>query len=148
MTCELRFERLIHAGPEVVFDLFTTPGGQEAFYRQEGPGWIVRTECDLRVGGRWNVEFGPAPDQICRHEHVFAVIDRPNRLTVTTTEIRPDASSFATETDFFFEKQRAHTLMRMVTTGFPTEELRHEHTLGLPYAFGQFDVLVLHSLED
>jgi uncharacterized protein YndB with AHSA1/START domain len=45
MTYELRFEHLINAKPEVVFDTFTEPGGQAAFYSGE-PGWIVRSECD------------------------------------------------------------------------------------------------------
>lgn len=35
-----------------MFDTFTEPGGQVAFYSGE-PGWIVRSECDLRVGGVW-----------------------------------------------------------------------------------------------
>ncbi|MFL5904948.1 MAG: SRPBCC domain-containing protein [Solirubrobacteraceae bacterium] len=51
MTHELRVERVIDAEPEVVFDAFTEPGGQVAFYRGPVPGWIVRSTCDLRVGG-------------------------------------------------------------------------------------------------
>ena len=64
MTDELRFARIIDAPPEVVFDAFTSPGGQEAFYGVEDPGWIVESVCDLRVGGVWSVSFGPA-----RHLH-------------------------------------------------------------------------------
>jgi uncharacterized protein YndB with AHSA1/START domain len=60
MTHELRFERLIDARPEAVFDSFTEPGGQAAFYEADEPGWIVRSECDLRIGGVWTVEFGPS----------------------------------------------------------------------------------------
>jgi uncharacterized protein YndB with AHSA1/START domain len=59
MTHDLRFARLIGAPPERVFDAFTTAGGQVAFYGQDDPGWIVQSSCDLRVGGVWNVEFGP-----------------------------------------------------------------------------------------
>jgi hypothetical protein len=50
MTHELQFERVIDAEPEVVFDAFAEPGGQVAFYGQDEPGWIVRSECDLRIG--------------------------------------------------------------------------------------------------
>src|SRR6266568_3750686 len=88
MRVHVRFERLINANREVVFDMFTEPGGQAAFYRQDEPGWIVRSECDLRVGGVWSVEFGPSEDQIYRHRHVFVVIDRPRRILMTTTETR------------------------------------------------------------
>jgi hypothetical protein len=48
-TYELWFERLIGAKREVVFGMFTEPGGQVALYRQNEPGWIVRSEC----AGAW-----------------------------------------------------------------------------------------------
>ena len=40
MTHELRVERVIDAEPEAVFDAFTEPGGQVAFYQGPVPGWI------------------------------------------------------------------------------------------------------------
>jgi len=147
MTYELRLERLINAKPEVLFDMFTQPGGQAAFYRQNEPGWIVRSECDLRVGGVWSVEFGPSPDQICRHQHLFQVIERPRRLVMTTTETRLDGSSFDTETELLFEEQGGQTLMKMFSRGYPTEELRDEHSIGLPEAFAQLDAFVLAELQ-
>ena len=142
MTHELRFERLIDAKPEVVFDAFTEPGGQAAFYRQNEPGWILRSECDLRVGGVWTIEFGPSEDRIYRHRHVFDVIDRPRRLLMTTTETRLDGSSFDTEMEFVFEEQAGKTLLRMFHRGFPTTELRDEHTRGLPVAFDHLSQFV------
>src|SRR5215211_5018663 len=44
-----------HVRPEEVFDAFTDPEGQEAFYGQDDPGWIVRSQCDLRIRGVWTV---------------------------------------------------------------------------------------------
>jgi uncharacterized protein YndB with AHSA1/START domain len=146
MTYELRFERLINAAREVVFDSFTEPGGQAAFYRQNEPDWIVRSECNLRVGGVWSVEFGPSEDQIYRHRHVFEVIDRPRRVLMTTTETRLDGSSFDTEMEFVFEEQGNQTLVTMFHRGFPTAELREEHRVGLPEAFAQFDRFVTTAL--
>jgi uncharacterized protein YndB with AHSA1/START domain len=134
MTYELRFERLIDAEPDVVFDTFTEPGGQVAFYSGE-PGWIVRSECDLRVGGVWIVDFGPSPAQLYRHRHVFQVIERPRRLVLTTTETRLDGSSFDTGLELLFEDHEGQTLMKMLHKGFPTPELRDEHTIGLPSSF-------------
>jgi uncharacterized protein YndB with AHSA1/START domain len=142
MSQELQFERLIDARPEVVFDAFTEPGGQQAFYRQNEPEWIVRSECDLRVGGVWTVEFGPSEDRIYRHRHVFEVIDRPRRLLMTTTETRLDGSSFDTEMEFVFSEQEGKTLLRMFHRGFPTTELRDEHRRGLPEAFRQLGQFV------
>jgi uncharacterized protein YndB with AHSA1/START domain len=42
---------LIDATPEEVFDAFASPEGQEAFDGQDDLGWIVRSQCDLRVAG-------------------------------------------------------------------------------------------------
>ena len=80
MTHDLRFRRVIDAPPEVVFDAFTRRDGQRAFYGQDDPGWIVQSDCDLRVGGVWTVAFGPSPSQLYRHTHVFEAIERPRRL--------------------------------------------------------------------
>ena len=139
MTDELRFERVIAAAPEVVFDAFTSDGGQEAFYGQDDPGWFVESDCDLRVGGAWTVTFGHSRDRLYRHRHVFEVIDRPRRVVLATTESRPDGSSFDTQTEFTFEEQGGRTLVTMVQTGFPTRALRDEHVVGLPNAFARLE---------
>jgi uncharacterized protein YndB with AHSA1/START domain len=139
MTHDLRFARVIDAAPEDVFDAFTEPGGQVAFYGQDDPGWIVQSECDLRVGGVWTVAFGPSRSEMYRHRHVFEVIDRPRRLVLRTTETRLDASSFDTEVEFTFEEQEGKTLMTMIHTGFPSVELRDEHRIGVPNAFARLE---------
>ena len=97
MTHDLHVQRMIDASPEVVFDAFTGPDGQRAFYGQDDPGWIVQSECDLRVGGRWTIAFGTSPSLLYRHEHVFGAIERPRRLLLATTEIRLDGSTFKFE---------------------------------------------------
>ena len=143
MTYELRFDRVIEAQPEDVFDLFTEHEGQLAFYQGPEPTWIIRSRCDLRVGGEWFVEFGPSEDQLYRHRHVFEVIDRPNRLRMTTTETRLDGSSFETEMEFVFvDEVGGRTRMTLHHRGLPTPELRDEHRRGLPMAFGQFERFV------
>jgi uncharacterized protein YndB with AHSA1/START domain len=142
MTHDLRFERVIDAAPEEVFDAFTQPDGQRAFYGQDDPGWIVRSDCDARVGGVWTVAFGPSPSQLYRHEHVFRAIERPRRLLLTTIEIRLDGSTFKTELEFTFEDRDGRTLMTMVQRGFSTAELRDEHERGLPNAFARLERVV------
>jgi uncharacterized protein YndB with AHSA1/START domain len=143
MTYELRFDRVIEAGREVVFDMFTEPDGQLTLYQGPEPAWIVRSHCDLRVGGEWLVEFGPSEDRLYRHRHVFEVIERPHRIRMTTTETRLDGSSFETEMEFVFEDEGGgRTRMTLHHSGFPTPELRDEHGVGLPKAFGQFGLFV------
>jgi uncharacterized protein YndB with AHSA1/START domain len=139
VTHELQFERVIEADPEVVFDMFTQHEGQLAFYQGPEPTWIVRSRCELRVGGEWNVAFGPSEDQLYRHRHVFSVIERPHRLRMTTTETRLDGSSFETEMEFLFEDVGGgRTRLTLHHQGFPTTDLRDEHSRGLPKAFGEF----------
>jgi uncharacterized protein YndB with AHSA1/START domain len=139
VSLDLRFERLIAASPERVFDAFTDPAGQREFYGQDAAGWIVDSRCDLRVGGVWSVSFGPSPDELYHHRHVFEAIDRPHRILMITTETRLDGSRFDTNVEFTFEPRGAGTLMTMVHGGFPSAELRDEHTVGLPNAFDRLE---------
>jgi uncharacterized protein YndB with AHSA1/START domain len=139
VSLDLRFERLIAAAPERVFDAFTDPVGQREFYGQDAAGWIVDSRCDLRVGGVWSVSFGPSPDELYHHRHVFEAIDRPRRILIASTETRPDGSSFETTLEFTFEPRGGRTLMTMVQAGFPSEGLRDEHTVGVPNAFDRLE---------
>jgi uncharacterized protein YndB with AHSA1/START domain len=139
----VRFARLINAAPEVVFDAFTSHEGQEAFYSE--PGWSVRSECDLRVGGLWTVTFWPSRDEIYRHEHIFRVIDPPCRLVVGTTECRPDGSVVEFEIEFIFEARDDETLMTMIQQGLPTAELRDEHRTGVPDAFARLEQAIAEA---
>ena len=142
MRFDGEFARLIDATPEEVFDALTSPEGQEAFYGTDDPGWIVRSQCDLRVGGVWTVGFGPSPRELYRHRHVFEVIERPHRLVLASTEARLDGSSFHTKLEFTFEAREGKTLMTMTQRGFPTAELREEHERGVPNAFARLERLI------
>jgi uncharacterized protein YndB with AHSA1/START domain len=135
VTDELRLERVIDAPPDVVFEAFTSDDGREAFYGQDDPGWVLESECDLRVGGVWTVTFGPSRNRLYRHRHVFEVIDPPRRLVLATTETRADGSSFDFAIEFTFEERDGRTLMTVIQSGFPTAELRAEHGRGAPTAF-------------
>jgi uncharacterized protein YndB with AHSA1/START domain len=139
MSYDGRFERVIDAPLQTVFDAFTDPEGQLAFYGKDDPGWVVRSDCDLRVGGIWTVEFGPSEGHLYRHRHVFLRIDRPRRVDLRTTETRPDGTSFDIELEFTFEEQDGKTVMVMVQRGFPTRELRDEHQVGLPNAIARLE---------
>jgi uncharacterized protein YndB with AHSA1/START domain len=130
MSEDATFRRVIDAAPEEVFDAFTRQDGQEAFYSE--PGWIVESECDLRVGGLWAVTFGRSRDEVYRHEHVFRLIDRPHRLLLDTSESRPDGGLLSYETELIFEERTGKTLMTMIHRGLPTAELREEHRAGVP----------------
>ena len=55
MTDELRLERVIDAPPDVVFEAFTTDGGQVAFYGHRRPGvdrGVATATCAWAASGR------------------------------------------------------------------------------------------------
>jgi uncharacterized protein YndB with AHSA1/START domain len=140
MSEDVRFERLINARPEVVFDAFTGQDGQEAFYGATGAS--IESVCDLRVGGHWTVTFWMSRDEVYCHDHVFRVIDRPNRLVLDTTENRPGGSVIEFEIEYTFEARCDKTLMTMIQRDLPTAELREEHLGGVPEAFESLEQLI------
>lgn len=133
MSLDFSFERLIDAPPAAVFDALASAEGQRELYGKDDPGWVVESRCEFRVGGAWSISFGPSPAELYRHEHVFELIQRPHRVRMATTEYRLDGSSFTTTTQFDFEASGEATLMRMSQLGFPSEELRDEHRVGVPH---------------
>jgi uncharacterized protein YndB with AHSA1/START domain len=136
---ELHYERLIQAPPARVFDLFTSPAGQREFYGNDTSGWVVDSRCELRVGGAWEITFGPSPGELYRHQHVFEAIEPPCRLLLATTETRPDGSSLTFSTEFTFAPRDGATVIMMIQSGFPSDDLRDEHGRGLPHAFDRLE---------
>ena len=59
-------------------------------------------KCDLRVGGRWTIEFGPPDGPPSRETCVFEVVDRPRLLVFRSTMVLPDGSSVDTRTHVTF----------------------------------------------
>ena len=130
MTHDLRVERVYDAGPELVFGAFTDPEAQREIYADE-PDWIVRSECDLRVGGRWTIEFGPPAGPPSRETCVFEIIERPRLLVFRSTMSMPDGSSLSTRTHVTFtETASGQTRLTVMQTGFPAAGLRDEFTEG------------------
>jgi uncharacterized protein YndB with AHSA1/START domain len=130
VTHDLRVERVYGAAPEVVFGAFTDPEAQQEMYTDE-PDWIVRSECDLRVGGRWIIEFGPPAARPSRETCVFEIIERPRLLVFRSTMSMPDGSRLATRTHVTFtETASGQTRLTVVQTGFPAAGLRDEFTEG------------------
>ena len=124
MTHELRVERLIDASPEEVFDAYTDPEAQRIWFTILDEGMIVENEVDLRVGGKWVSSWGFSADEMFRETNVFEVVDRPHRLVSRSTGSSPDGQSLDTHGDITFQEQDGKTLMTVVQTGFPTEEMR------------------------
>jgi uncharacterized protein YndB with AHSA1/START domain len=126
---DLRVERVYDAAPEAVFDAFTDPEAQKELYAN-APDWVVRSECDLRAGGRWAIEFGPPDGTPSREICVFEVVERPKLLIYTSTMTMPDGSSLDTRTHVTFDAADGQTRVTVVQSGFPAAGLRDEFTDG------------------
>ena len=129
MSHDLRLERTYDAAPEVVFDAFTDPEAQQELYA-DAPDWIVEATCDLRVGGRWSIAFGPPGSTPARETNVFQVVERPRRLVYASTMAMPDGSNIDTSMEVTFEEEAGRTRLTIVQRGFPTPERREEFAGG------------------
>jgi uncharacterized protein YndB with AHSA1/START domain len=129
---ELRLERVLDAAPEVVFDAFTDPDAQRELYA-DAPDWVVESACDLRVGGRWTIEFGPPDGATALETCVFEVVDRPRRLVYASRMRMPDGTTFDTAMEVRFDAEEGgRTRLVILQRGFPTRALRDELADGWP----------------
>jgi uncharacterized protein YndB with AHSA1/START domain len=120
---DLTVERLLDSTPEVAFDAFVDPNAQRELYA-DAPDWIVESACDLRVGGRWTITFGPPGNQPAREANVFEEVERPRRLVFRSTMEMPDGSTIHTHVRVTFDQENGKTRIRIVQRGFPGSELR------------------------
>jgi uncharacterized protein YndB with AHSA1/START domain len=137
-THELRMTRLIPAAPDEVFDAYTDAEKQTVWFSllSTEPG-IVEIDVDLRVGGMQHAKWGPSADQLFWEDQTFLEIERPRRLVTSSTGGTPDGDTMTTRIEITFDEQDGGTLMTVVQSGFPTEELRDFFTT---YAWvGAFD---------
>jgi len=129
---DLRLERVYDAYPETVFDAFTDPEAQRELYA-DAPDWVVTSSCDLRVGGRWTIEFGPPGGPAATETCLFRVVERPRRLVYVSTMRMPDGTSFDTDMEVTFDEEPGgRTRLTIVQRGFPTPRLRDELADGWP----------------
>ena len=124
MSYELRVERLIDATPDEVFDAYTDQEAVNAWFTILDEGMIVENEIDLRVGGKWVSKWGFSPEEMFRETNTFLVIDRPLRLVSRSEGSSPDGATIETDVEITFRDEGGKTLMTVVQTGFPDEELR------------------------
>jgi uncharacterized protein YndB with AHSA1/START domain len=126
---DLTVERLLDTTPEVAFDAFVDPDAQQELYA-DAPDWIVESECDLRVGGRWTITFGAPGSEPAREVNVFEQIERPRRLVFRSTMTMPDGSNIDTRVRVTFDPENRKTRIRIVQRGFPGPELRDSFESG------------------
>jgi hypothetical protein len=63
---------------------------------------------------------------------VFRVVDRPQRLVMSSTMTMPDRSSIDTKLEITLEEKNGKTRMTILQSGFPTPESRDAFQSGWP----------------
>jgi glutathione S-transferase len=128
----LRIERLIDASPDAVFDAWTTRAAMERWYA-DGDDFVVRvTELDVRVGGRYRVEFGPPDADPYVEFGEYLEIDRPNRLAMTETLEGVDSPWSNTRVTVELHDDNGKTRLVLTHEGFPTTAHRDLASGGWP----------------
>ena len=129
----LRIERLIDAPTEAVFRAWTSREAMEQWYRDR-PDDVVRvTELDVRVGGRYRVEFGPAGQKPYVESGEYREIDPPHRLVMSETLDAPDGTPWSNTTlTVVLEEHDGKTRLVLVHENFPSTEQRDNAAGGWP----------------
>ena len=127
----VQLERLVEATPERAFQAWTDAEARRRWYAPEDD-YLVEAETDLRVGGSYRVAFGPSPDHLWSETGIFLAIEPPHRLVYTLVFDGPDGETATTVVTVTFEAVQGKTLIRLVESGFATEEQRLGSENGWP----------------
>jgi uncharacterized protein YndB with AHSA1/START domain len=128
----MTIERVFDARPEAVFRAWTTREAMEQWYR-DGDGFVAHvTELDVRVGGRYRVEFGPAGQDPYVEHGEYLEIDPPHRLVMTETLDGVETPWADTRVTVELREAGGKTRLTLTHSGFPSPAHRDLATGGWP----------------
>ena len=138
----LRLERVIDATPDAVYRALTTASAMEAWYR-DGPDFVARvTELDVRVGGRYRVEFGPSGQPPFVEHGEFLEVDPPRRLVRTESLEGVPSPWLDTRVTVELRDEGGKTHLSLVHEGFPSRDHRDAAAGGWPGFLDRIDALL------
>ncbi len=85
----LRIERVIDASPEAVYRAWTTPELMEQWYQDTPETVATVTAHELKVGGKFRIEFGTRNTPLWIETGEYLELDPPHRLVVAETLQNP-----------------------------------------------------------
>lgn len=139
---ELVVTRLFDAPPRLVFEAWTRPELMMRWWAPKSTGVPLRScEMDVRVGGRYRLEFGKDADSTFSFYGEYTEVTPPSRLVWTNEE-----AGAITVTTVTFEAKDGRTLLTLSEL-YPTKEACDEAIAGMaegmPEQFGQLDELLV-----
>jgi len=140
----LRIERLMDAPIEAVFRAWTTADAIETWYRDRPDDEVRIVELDVRVGGRYHIEFGPPGEPPYIETGIYTEVDPPHRLVMTETLDGPNGPQWIdTTVTVILEQQDAKTSLVLVHENFPSKERRDDATGGWPGFLDRIEQLIV-----
>ena len=136
-------ERILDAPPERVFAVWTTAEAMTRWYRDGDDFTVVVRELDVRVGGRYRIEFGPLGEPPCVESGEYVEIDAPHRLVMTETLDGVAAPWSGTLVTVELHETGDERKTRLVLTHerFPTEQHRDLAAGGWPSFIDRIEAL-------
>jgi uncharacterized protein YndB with AHSA1/START domain len=129
----LRIERLLDAAPETMFRAWTTREAMEHWYRDRPDDVVKVVELDVRVGGRYRVEFGPSGETPFVESGEYLEVDPPRRLVMTETLDAPDGTLWSNTTvTVDLQELDGKTRLVLLHENFPSAERRNDAAGGWP----------------
>jgi uncharacterized protein YndB with AHSA1/START domain len=129
VTYDLTLERRLPASPQTVYRMFLE------MYGEQRPDWIVASELDLRVGGRWTVTFHPPGLAEFGENRVLSAVEPGRRLAYGMTTVHDGQPGFSTQVDLRFdpapgEAGQDGTALTLTQRGFPDAATRDDFAGG------------------
>ncbi|HEX5096496.1 MAG TPA: SRPBCC domain-containing protein [Acidimicrobiia bacterium] len=141
----LRIERIIDAPADAVFGAWTTEEAMEQWYAEGDDPVVNVVELDVRVGGRYHVEWGPRGAEPYVETGVYIEIDRPHRLVMRETLRGPGVDGWEdTTVTVEFEDVEGKTRLVLEHVGFPSTEARDGARGGWPGFIDRLERYVTH----
>ncbi len=141
----LRIERLIDAPPDVVFRAWTTPEAMEQWYLDGDDFAVHVVELELRVGGRYRIEFGSKGEPPYVETGTYLEIDTPRRLVMTETLEGVEAPWSNTKVTVVLEEEDGKTRLVLVHEDFPSSHHRDLAGGGWPGFLDRIERFVARS---
>jgi uncharacterized protein YndB with AHSA1/START domain len=132
-------ERVFNAPREVVYRNWVRAEDLATWFAPDGYS-ITRSEVDLRVGGRWLVEFTSDTGDAIRESGEFHELVEPERLVFTLTQQdRRGHRGPATMVTVTLVERGSQTVMTFEQTGFSSPVVRDDHARGWEECFRKLD---------